>query len=161
MSADEKPGLDPAAIAAAVVAAMKSQASEVIQEAASIVADDPKAPKPSPLKRLSPRMLVCLLLAVALAAVVALISPQQVPVAAYKLALVTMGGYLGYWLDRWVFPYARPDGYLCRNWQGEQPGKADEADHGVVPGYEQVFSAAMLRRGIIMLAVILAVGMAL
>jgi len=158
MSADEKPGLDPAAIAAAVVAAMKSQASEVIQEAASFVGEDPK---PSLFKRLSPRLLVCLLLAVALAAVVALISPQQVPVAAYKLALVTMGGYLGYWLDRWVFPYARPDGYLCRNWQGEQPGKADAADYAVAPGYEQVFAAAMIRRALIMLAVILAVGMAL
>ena len=29
-------------------------------------------------------------------------------VTAYGLGKIAAGGYLGYWLDRWLFPYNRP-----------------------------------------------------
>ena len=43
---------------------------------------------------------------------IALISPQQVPVIIYKVCLLLLAGIVGYWLDRLVAPYARPEGYL-------------------------------------------------
>lgn len=37
------------------------------------------------------------------------IAPSKLPVVLYKASLVIGGGVLGYWLDRALFPYARPD----------------------------------------------------
>lgn len=45
--------------------------------------------------------IVCLL-------AVILLAPQQIPLVIYKLSIVSLGGYVGYWLDRHLFPYARP-----------------------------------------------------
>jgi len=36
------------------------------------------------------------------------IAPQQVGILVYTLAKLSMAGYLGYWIDRWVFPDSRP-----------------------------------------------------
>ena len=47
-------------------------------------------------------------------AFLAVVSPQQLPVIAYKAALVSFAACVGVWLDRAVFPYARPSGYLKR-----------------------------------------------
>ncbi|RNM07039.1 putative holin, partial [Dickeya undicola] len=38
--------------------------------------------------------------AVLLLVVIALVSPQQLPVVIYKIALITLAAVLGYWLDR-------------------------------------------------------------
>ncbi|GFK94440.1 hypothetical protein NNJEOMEG_02285 [Fundidesulfovibrio magnetotacticus] len=107
------------------------------------------------------RMLLCGVAAVVCLGVVAVVSPVQLPVALYKLALVLLAGYLGYWLDVWLFPYARPDGYLLRNWQLEQGFKPLKPDHAVAPGYEQVFAAALVRRALIVGFCMLAVGLGL
>ena len=107
------------------------------------------------------RMIVCGLAAVACLLAVALIAPVQLPVALYKLALVLLAGYLGYWLDVWLFPYARPDGYLGGSWQASQGHKPDGPDHAVCPGYEQVFAAALIRRALIVGFCMLAVGLGL
>ncbi len=134
----------------------------IFKEALESLAAEADAPKAQLLRRLAPRMLACLLLAVAMAAGVALVSPQQVTVALYKLSLVTMAGYLGYWLDRWCFPYARPDSFLAApDWRAEKAAAVDQANHPVAPGCEQVFAAAMLRRGLVMLGVMLALGLGL
>ncbi|KTT63651.1 membrane protein [Pseudomonas oryzihabitans] len=37
------------------------------------------------------------------------IAPSKLPVILYKASLVTFGGVLGYWIDRALFPYARPN----------------------------------------------------
>jgi len=107
------------------------------------------------------RMAVCGLAALACFGVVAFVSPVQLPVAVYKLALVLLAGYLGYWLDVWLSPYSRPDGYLARNWRTEPGFKHDEPDHAIVPGYETVFAAALLRRALIVGCCMLAVGLGL
>ena len=56
----------------------------------------------------TPRLTGWTLLAVALVIIIGIIAPQQLPVVLYKLALVVIGGIVGYWLDRALFPYARP-----------------------------------------------------
>lgn len=56
-----------------------------------------------------PRMSLWLFIAAALLAAIAWAAPQNIPVVGYKLALATSGAVLGYWIDRGIFPYARPD----------------------------------------------------
>uniref|UniRef100_I2Q2P2 Uncharacterized protein n=1 Tax=Desulfovibrio sp. U5L TaxID=596152 RepID=I2Q2P2_9BACT len=145
-------------LAALLQSAIPKNTAATLEEFAEL---SPSAKAPL-LRRLAPRMLACLLLAVALAAGVALLSPQQVTVALYKLALVTMAGYLGYWLDRWCFPYARPDSFLvAADWRAEPKQASDQANHPVAQGCEQIYAAAMLRRGLIMLGTMLALGLGL
>lgn len=48
-------------------------------------------------------------------AIVAFIAPYQVGVLIWSLTKLCWGAYLGYWIDRTIFPYARPHdepGYL-------------------------------------------------
>lgn len=109
-----------------------------------------------------PRMFVCFVLALSALALVAWISPQQGPVVVYKLTLVLLAGYLGYWLDRWVFPYARPEGYLKREWRSHGVfWPDDQADFEVVSGHMQAFAASMIRRALIIAGAMLAVGLGL
>lgn len=56
-----------------------------------------------------PRMTIWLFISAALLAAIAWTAPQNIPVVGYKLALATTGAVLGYWIDRGLFPYARPD----------------------------------------------------
>ena len=86
------------------------------------------------------RMDAWLIGAVILASLIALIAPQQLGVSLYKLSLIVMAGVVGYWLDRSVFWYARPDFEEIMN-------------------NDSRFAYAMQRRAIIMAACI--VGMSL
>jgi len=56
-----------------------------------------------------PRMTDWLLFTIGLLIVIYLVAPQQLPVSLYKLSLITMGAVAGYWIDRSLFPYSRPD----------------------------------------------------
>lgn len=94
------------------------------------------------------RMLWCGLYATALLLIVAWAAPQQLPVIVYKLSLILLASVAGYWLDRWAFPYARPDRFLTE--AGE-----------VRVNHKRVFGATLIRRAIIMGAAMLAVGMGL
>ncbi len=93
-----------------------------------------------------PRLSGWLLTSVLLLGTIALVSPQQLPVVIYKLALITLAAVLGYWLDRSLFPKARPgqylkhddrlmaEGILCRNvalvWRLFQPGMRSTTSAG-------------------------------
>lgn len=88
-------------------------------------------------------------------------SPQQAEVAYYKFALVIAAAIAGYWIDRALFPYARPDGYLKKFWQHGSDEPEDKADYEVVEQYNRVFAAAMLRRAIIVGCTILGVTLGL
>lgn len=57
----------------------------------------------------APRLTNWALITVGLLLVLYLIAPTKIAVVLYKAALVTGGGVLGYWIDRALFPYARPD----------------------------------------------------
>ena len=74
------------------------------------------------------RMLDWLGVAALLSVLVWLMAPQQLPVSVYKLSLVAMAAVAGYWLDRSLFPYARPDLFLDLhvNDAGQHTGKAVE-----------------------------------
>lgn len=85
------------------------------------------------------RMLDWIAIALALSGVIAWLAPHQLPVTLYKLSLISAGGAIGYWIDRGLFPYARPDGDFCE------------------PGIET--AAAMLRRAIIVAACIVGVAL--
>ena len=91
-----------------------------------------------------------------------LISPQQLPVIAYKVCLLLTAGLAGYWLDRWTAPYARPEGYLTHEWRDHSEAWPDnKADFAIVAGYRRVFCATMLRQAIIMGCAMLAVDLGL
>jgi hypothetical protein len=96
------------------------------------------------LPRLSPGWIV---LAVLLS-VLYWIAPQQVPVVLYKSVLVVLAGVVGYLLDRWVFPYARPHSYLTAN-------REDLCQS------ERLFLFACGRRAAVVAAAMLAVGLGL
>ena len=85
-----------------------------------------------------PRLSFWIVITLALTLAVGLLAPQQLGVTLYKLSLVSLAAVLGYWIDRSVFPYARPH---CRP-EGCQ--------------YDEV---ATLRRAILMAAVILAIAL--
>lgn len=99
-----------------------------------------------------PRLLGWLLVALLLAGAVWLIAPQQLPVSLYKLSLVSMAGVAGYWLDRSLFPYARPD----RLFAGVPRGNDDDAE---TMARAVMVSAAMLRRALVVAAAMLATGL--
>lgn len=54
------------------------------------------------------RMWQALVMTAVLVAAVAAIAPVQLGIMVYKAALLTGGAWLGYWVDRLVFPYTRP-----------------------------------------------------
>ena len=106
----------------------------------------------------APRTTTWLLLTALLLVVIAVIAPPQLPVVLYKACLVALAAVLGYWLDRALFPYARPDGYLVRDWRHGTDEPVGDVDYPVVQGYIRVFTAAMIRRALVVGAVVLGVA---
>jgi hypothetical protein len=112
-----------------------------------------------------PRMTSAAIMVVLLLCLVALISPQQLPVIVYKISLVTIAGLAGYCFDRALFPYARPhkfdiDGLLVEAAETQPP----ESDTTIVFDSSAdwiPFVAAQLRRAAIVCAAMLAVGLGL
>ena len=95
-----------------------------------------------------PRLSIWLVFSVALMAWLGFIQPQQLQVVLYKALLVFSAAVIGYWIDRSLFSYSRPHIYLT-------PGSCILFK----PNQQLVFAAAMIRRALIIVAVIL--GMAL
>jgi hypothetical protein len=85
-------------------------------------------------------MIVSTIVSLVLGFVIYQVAPHQAQVTLYKFSLVAGAGVAGYYLDRELFPYARPDIFL-------------------VGGRDIVFAAAQIRRAIIVAAMMLAVGM--
>ena len=100
---------------------------------------------------------LCGLVTVLFLAFLAVISPQQLPVIAYKTALVSFAACIGVWIDPAIFPYARPSGYLKKYWlrDPDADGGDDEVDFEVCRDYLRTFSIATIRRGIMVGAVVL------
>lgn len=95
-----------------------------------------------------PRMLPWWIITLALSVAVYFLAPQQLPVSLYKLSLVSMAAVAGYWVDRNLFPYARPD----------QLFPAAEPTGDPLPR-ALLLAAAMLRRALIVAAAMLATGL--
>lgn len=86
-----------------------------------------------------PRLLGWLISTLIVLLLMALAAPEQMPVIGYKLALVMLGAVLAYWIDRALFPYARP--HACA---GEWP-----------------LAMASIRRALIVLACVLGLTLGL
>lgn len=114
-----------------------------------------------PLRRRLPRLTTWLVIAAVLLVVIGIVSPQQVPVVLYKLSLVSLAGAIAYWIDRALFPYGRPDGYLVRDWRHGSCSGTHRVDFPISDGYEWPFLVATIRRALIVAAVILAVALGL
>lgn len=124
-------------------------------------------PKP-PFNQRAPRLLGWALITLALLVAVWALAPQQLPVSLYKLSLVTLAAVVGYWLDRSLFPYARPDRFLCsdmlpdaepvpRSDLEKELAFADLLEETSAPSI--VLGLAMLRRAIIVGSAMLAMGL--
>lgn len=102
-----------------------------------------------------PRLVVWLIVSVALLAGIALVSPQQLPVVLYKIALVTIAVVLAYWVDRTLFPYARP--HLEFQWANE----CHNTDQNMEASARLGANLATLRRALIVLACVLGLTLGL
>lgn len=114
-----------------------------------------------PLVRRFPRGTAWLIVSLLLLIVVATLSPAQIPIAVYKLSLISLAAFVGYWIDRALFPYSRPDGYLHRDWRYGTDEPEGDIDFPVIHSYHQIFAAALLRRAIVVAAVIIGVALGL
>lgn len=108
-----------------------------------------------------PRMTDWLLFAVVLSLLILALSPQQLPVSLYKISLIAIAGVIGYWLDRSLFPYARPDKFQEQEIHHDEI--SDESvlrfDLEVILPNDMLFAVSMLRRAIIVSAAMIAVGL--
>lgn len=99
----------------------------------------------------SPRLTGWTLIALILLGAVWFLAPQQLPVSLYKLSLVTLAAVIGYWLDRSLFPYARPDKF----WNMALKTTSDLVTTSVL----DAMNWATLRRAIIVGCAMLAMGL--
>lgn len=131
---------------------------------------------PNPPPAALPRMINWLWVTIALAIVAQLAmradAGSLIAVTVYKAHLLSLGGWGGYWLDRALFPYARPHTYV----DGEALDINDLAAHTPPPGAEDDTLSAvagavlaggaaydypltMLRRAIVVAACLVCVGL--
>lgn len=109
---------------------------------------------------LLPRMSGWLFIVLLLMVAVWLLAPHQLMVSLYKLSLVTLGAVLAYWLDRSLFPYARPHEFFGRVTQFEKPPEPGESfSLGCIDDKRDIACACMLRRAIIIAAAMIAVSL--
>lgn len=107
--------------------------------------------------RYAPRVGGMALAALLLALVILLFAPNLLTVTAYKLSMVTLATWLGYQVDRAVFPYARPHTFL--EWVDKHRLDTVNGEGNEVLRNTQLATAAMLRRAIIVAAVIIAIAL--
>lgn len=112
-----------------------------------------------------PRLIGWAFVSLLLFIAVLLTAPQQMPVTVFKLSLVTLAGVIGYWLDRSLFPYARPDSFqeledaiLVDPDDIAHVGSADVMIPVSGP-HDLLFAASMLRRAVIVGCAMLAIGL--
>lgn len=118
---------------------------------------------PPILQRL-PRLSGWLFITVLLLVSVWAIAPHQLAVSLYKLSLVSLAAVVGYWLDRSIFPYARPDAFLVEDAEDlpEMPGAAEEVTAGIFVHDRtllMLMSVSMVRRAIIIGCAMLTMGL--
>lgn len=108
-----------------------------------------------------PRMTDWLIAAIVLSLCILAFSPQQIPVSLYKINLISIAGVVGYWLDRSLFPYARPDSFMAHDL--ENMDVAEDAplqfEMECCLQNDLLLAAAMLRRSLIVAAAMIAVGL--
>ncbi len=117
--------------------------------------------KSIPLWLRAPRNSLWILAALALLLLIFKVSPQQLPVVLYKASLVALAVVIAYWIDRALFPYARPDSYLQKDWRLGTKEPEHDADYPVCHAYVREFCSAQIRRAIVVGCVVLAMALGL
>ena len=95
-----------------------------------------------------------LLLALLATGAVAWLAPYQLGVLVWSLSKLCLGAYLGYWIDRTIFHYARPGDLFAVANRLASSNLNNGARH-----MRQQASLAALRRVGVMAAAILALGL--
>lgn len=103
-----------------------------------------------------PRLADWMLIAVGLLLVIAFIQPHQLHVVLYKSCLVALGGVVGYWIDRRLFPYARPHEAV-----GKYNRAISRSDEDAAFGYGLLAALATIRRAVVVLACVLGLTLGL
>ena len=112
-----------------------------------------------PLWLRAPRNSLFLLVAVLLLAVIVSVYPERLSVVVYKAALIALAAVIGYWLDRVLFPYARPDSFLWRDWRKGTDEPEGDVDYPVANiEYMAAYCVAQIRRALIVGAVVIGVA---
>ena len=111
-----------------------------------------------------PRMTEWIIITILLTILIYLLAPQQLPVSLYKLSLITTAAVVGYWIDRSLFPYARPDQIELWFRDSGDDHSCDGPTSPVIPIMHGSDTAAlmaisMLRRAIIVGCAMLAVSL--
>lgn len=106
-----------------------------------------------------PRMLHWLLLTVSLLVLAVAVQAQWpgtlVAVSLYKAQLMCLGGWGGYWLDRALFPYARPHEQLL----DDTPAEDGVAEGAWLSVSSSAYPSSMMRRAIITAGCLVCVGL--
>lgn len=102
------------------------------------------------------RMAGWLLVSLILTVAIAVTAPQQLPVSLYKLSLITSAAWVAYWIDRSLFPYARPDAFLSQPFSLGSPCAPEKL---IKPELQLAFGLAQLRRAIIIAAAMIGVAL--
>lgn len=125
---------------------------------------------PANFSRLLPWLIVSVVLAI-LAQFLQASSPGNVlAVSVYKAHLLSLGGWVGYWLDRALFPYDRPHTYLEEPEEVPHHDPVHTHDHfenaslwgqplSMAESIAPAYGYAMLRRAIIVAAALICVGL--
>ncbi len=91
---------------------------------------------------------------------VALIAPYQLGVLVWSLSKLSLGAYLGYWIDRSVFYYGRPHEIAGEiEYLIALPAEGIDLPSAEIKSRSSALNAAMLRRAIIIAAAIIALGL--
>ena len=108
-----------------------------------------------------PRMLGWIVCAFTLMSLCIALKPGLSTLTLFKLSLMSLAAVSGYWLDRTLFPYARPDKFLTAEpHESELLGSPLRApSEQALDAAALIFCACMLRRALILLGCLLAVAL--
>jgi hypothetical protein len=111
------------------------------------------------------RMSIWLWVSIVLTVIVILLTPRLIGSTVAKFLAVIGGGWVGFWFDRCMFPYARPDCYLeSTDWLDyrDKVGKIEgKEDFPVIDSYMMIFAAAMLRRALLVIGGMIAAALSI
>lgn len=98
------------------------------------------------------RMAHWLIISLLLLALIYVLAPQELPVVLDKLTQVSLFAWLGYWIDRTLFPYARP-----HQFQPDDKAHINGPDAAsVYRSMVILFVGCMIRRALIVVGCMLA-----
>lgn len=89
---------------------------------------------------------------------------SHLAVSLYKLHLLSLGGWGGYWLDRFLFPYSRPHEFFDEvadafNHGSPSIASGEDTFEGQICGTLDSAEWAMIRRALIVVGCLICIGL--